>query len=709
MKKDIFLLKISLFYFLISIFFTYYILGFNNLSPNSLDWIISGDRLGELIGWLNFKNANWTFPLGNYVQGEIGENSVVFNGTVPLLALIFKFFFKETNSFQYFSLWILICVFLQGFISYLIINKMTKDIFYSVIGSFFFLISPIFIYRVGVHISLAGHWIILLYFLNYLFYNKHFHRNNIIIIILSAGIHFYFTAMLLLADLILYFYWFFLRKEKIFFVKNLLLKIVYLFIFMYCMGYFTLPTQNVLGGGFGKYKMNLLSFMDPGVASMGKKVIWSNFVPDIPNNYGEHEGFNYFGLGFIFMLVVAVFHFLKNITYYNLEKIKIYFFLFLIFTLISLSNNIGFADKNIFSIPLNNLILGLLSVIRASGRFFWIVNYFLLIFSLIVIFKNYSKSKYILVFLIFLIQFLDISAGLKEYSNGTYFYSNNKVTTNKNWDLIEKNFDSVSSTYLKNSSPEFYALSGLLVNSNLKSELISSARYNRKKFINLRYKNYDRLYNGVLGKKVFIISGESHYNFLNKIYEKKDHIKFDKINDNWIIYDSTNTKLSHIKSFSKISTQSKKIDLNYEYEINFLKSFKDIGFLGLGWTSYKNSIQPWTDGHHSSLIFDLSNLAEIDTYYYLDIDFKNKFINKDEYINLQVTSNGLRESQNYKFIYKKNKNKKISIKLDRSLVNDNILILNFKINGLIKNDFENLIGIDQRKIGLMINKIKLRK
>ena len=123
MKKDIFLFKITFFYLLISSTFILYLLGFKNLSPISLDWLISGDRIGELIGWLNFKNSNWTFPFGNYDQGEIGENSVVFNGTVPVLALIFKFFFKNFHSFQYFSFWILICVFLQGFISFIIINN----------------------------------------------------------------------------------------------------------------------------------------------------------------------------------------------------------------------------------------------------------------------------------------------------------------------------------------------------------------------------------------------------------------------------------------------------------------------------------------------------------------------------------------------------------------------------------------------------------
>lgn len=709
MKKDIFLFKITFFYLLISSTFILYLLGFKNLSPISLDWLISGDRIGELIGWLNFKNSNWTFPFGNYDQGEIGENSVVFNGTVPVLALIFKFFFKNFHSFQYFSFWILICVFLQGFISFIIINKLTKNTFYSIIGSLFFLISPIFIHRIGIHISLAGHWIILIYFLNYLTYNENFHRNNIIIIILSAGIHFYFTAILMLTDLILYFYWYFLKKKKLFFVKNLLLKIFCLFIFMYCLGYFAFPTQNVLGGGFGKFKMNLLSLIDPGVSSMGQKVIWSNFIPDIPNNYGEHEGFNYFGLGFILMLIISTYHFFRKFNKYEIEKKKIYFYLFIILTLISLSNNIGLADKNIITISLNNLILAPLSIIRASGRFFWIVNYFLLLFSLFVIFKNYPRNKNVLISIIFLIQFIDISAGLKEYKSGRYFKNDNKIFFNKNWDLIEKNSEIVSSTYLKNPSPEFYALSGLLVNSNLKSELIVSARYDRKKFINLRYKNYYKLYNGVLEKKVFIISGKSHLNFLSKIYENSNTIRFNKIHDNWIIYKASENSLLDQSTFDKKDIQSKEINIDTEYEINFFKSFDEVSFLGLGWTSYKNTIKPWTDGNHSSLIFDLSNLKEIEDYYYLDIDFKNKFLKDDEYINLEVLSNGYHETQNYNFVYGKDKSKKISIKINKSLVDDDILILNFKIKGFLRTDFENFVGIDERKIGLMIDKIKLRK
>ena len=62
MKIDKIFLKIFSFYILTSFIFTIFILGFYNLYPNNLSWLLTEDRLGELIGWLNFKNSEWQFP-----------------------------------------------------------------------------------------------------------------------------------------------------------------------------------------------------------------------------------------------------------------------------------------------------------------------------------------------------------------------------------------------------------------------------------------------------------------------------------------------------------------------------------------------------------------------------------------------------------------------------------------------------------------------
>ena len=55
---------------------------------------------------------------------------------------------------------------------------------------------------------------------------------------------------------------------------------------------------------------------------------------------------------------------------------------------------------------LNKFFSAPLSLIRASGRFFWIANYFLLIFSLLLIFRYIPKKRNLLISHI-LCQFVD--------------------------------------------------------------------------------------------------------------------------------------------------------------------------------------------------------------------------------------------------------------------------------------------------------------
>ena len=110
----------------------------------------------------------------------------------------------------------------------------------------------------------------------------------------------------------------------------------------------------------------------------------------------ELEGFNYLGLGQILMLLFAFFLFLnkkykKNLFFIkNSKEIKYFIFISLFFTLWALSNKISFGSYTLLEIPLNKYIFGALSVMKNTGRLFYIVNYFLLIISIVIIYKTYS-------------------------------------------------------------------------------------------------------------------------------------------------------------------------------------------------------------------------------------------------------------------------------------------------------------------------------
>ena len=192
---------INLFFLIFSLLLTFLYLGKDNLSIYDFNWLFYGDASSDLINWLNFKNADWMFPIGNYKNGELGENSIVFTGAIPLLSIISKTLFKDLDNFHFFSFWIFICFYLQYLFSFLILKNYLKDDFSSIISALFFVLSPIFINRLGIHLSLGGHWVLLAYFFIKL-QKPNNNRNIIIIMCLSTMIHFYFTMMIFFVEIL---------------------------------------------------------------------------------------------------------------------------------------------------------------------------------------------------------------------------------------------------------------------------------------------------------------------------------------------------------------------------------------------------------------------------------------------------------------------------------------------------------------------------
>ena len=111
-----------------------------------------------------FKNDIWRFPLGSNPNfGDGISNSIIYSDSIPILALLFKSInFLLPEKFQYISIWLIICFFLQGILSYFLIFKITNNRRLSIIFSFFFLLFPPALYRIGWHPALFGHWTLIL-------------------------------------------------------------------------------------------------------------------------------------------------------------------------------------------------------------------------------------------------------------------------------------------------------------------------------------------------------------------------------------------------------------------------------------------------------------------------------------------------------------------------------------------------------------------
>src|SRR5436190_18867439 len=134
------------------------------LSPVYIDWLMEGDPATYLLGWQFFRHTpllQW--PIGaNLRYGMELGSSVVFTDSLPLLAFVFKpVSGLLPDTFQYIGLWIAICFLLQSFFAHRLLALFTHDRWLPLIGSAFFLIAPVWLYRLDGHYVLFGQWLLL--------------------------------------------------------------------------------------------------------------------------------------------------------------------------------------------------------------------------------------------------------------------------------------------------------------------------------------------------------------------------------------------------------------------------------------------------------------------------------------------------------------------------------------------------------------------
>ena len=85
----------------------------------------------------------------------------------------------------------------------------------------------------------------------------------------------------------------------------------------------------------------------------------------------------------------------------NNKEIKVFIIISLFLTFWALSNKISFGSYTLVEIPLNKYVYGVLSIFKGTGRMFYIVSYFLLILSILIIFKCFNKKKSLLIITLF--------------------------------------------------------------------------------------------------------------------------------------------------------------------------------------------------------------------------------------------------------------------------------------------------------------------
>ena len=389
----------------LAIFFT--IVGPRVLRPDNLAWLVHSDQAQAYLGWAMYRQAPWSFPVGlNPAYGMELSNSIVYSDSIPLLAIPLKAIEPLLpQPFQYFGIWFLLCFSLQALFSWRLASIATESVASRVLVVLLFLLAPPMLARLGVHMALTGHFLILAALYLALAPKSHGHRLAwAVALVASALVHAYLLAMVAalwtasLVDRSL-------RRDAP--AKRIAIEVaitaLVVGIAMWQAGYFTVY-EGIVGKGYGQFRMNLLSPID----SSG----WSYVLRDFPEGAGDYEGFNFLGLGALFLVVSAASLALSGVPGLGaaLKRHSVLLCALVGMALFSLSNNIGVGAQSLV-VDVPTWAQRAASLLRASGRLFWPVFYAMIFLSVWIVCRSLRpRAAFVFLAVAVMLQLVDTSA-----------------------------------------------------------------------------------------------------------------------------------------------------------------------------------------------------------------------------------------------------------------------------------------------------------
>jgi hypothetical protein len=416
------LLLISIIFGLFWFLFLYgrYPLYFTNVN-----WIYKagGDIFQHQIGWEWFRQEPWHFPLGRIdAYGYPFGTSITYNDSIPLMALLFKLLSSLfTQNIQYLGLWELISVIGQLFFGVLILGEFTPSFFKKILGASMLVLAPPLIFRAFSHDSLTAQWILLaaIWFIILEYRHRLWRGAWVILFAVATLIHLYFVAMLVPLWAISLFFHYKSKKNKWTLIVDVLTVAVVILFIGYCIDIFSLQSKDLEAPGFGIFSWNLNGFINP----LRYSAIFKQMST---GTTGQYEGFSYLGLGnFLILPVALILFFWKDYSPQRLYFLLPFVLVSILFGLFALSSKAFVNTQPLWNIQLPGSILKLCSMFQSSGRFIWPVFYFLVLFGLISLIRNFRYATP-LILLALVLQLIDIqplysskkSSGFEDYHSG---------------------------------------------------------------------------------------------------------------------------------------------------------------------------------------------------------------------------------------------------------------------------------------------------
>lgn len=410
------------------LFFCIY--GFAVVIPTYDDWLWrhNGDMTQHYVGWQFFRRSGWRFPLG-MTDGLMNEAvSCMYTDSIPLFALVFKLLSPLLpETFQYIGIWGLFCYIAQGAFAVVLLNRFSRSSIFCIIGSAFYIVSPVVLQRMFTHESLAGHWVILWSLILWAYRDREwkFKWTPVILWTLNAVtavlVHSYFVPMvyLVLMGYVITDVW--SSKKLLRSAASVISATVFTLLALFCIGAFE-GESRISEGGLGVYSANLNSLFN------GMEI--SKFLKPMNTAQGQYEGFGYLGLGMIFAAVLAVAavirSFDKDRTGFvrntisavrrNRQYIAAFAAVAAVGVFMAASPVCRLNARTLYTIEYPAAVQSLLSVFRASGRFIWVIDYLIFTAVLALMAKLEGKKTAIIAVMFCLgVQMLDLRdyAGMK--------------------------------------------------------------------------------------------------------------------------------------------------------------------------------------------------------------------------------------------------------------------------------------------------------
>ncbi len=369
------------------------VLGHVPLDVHDLHWL-QGDLAQTYMTWGQFLSDPQSHWLSSARMSYPLAQSVSLFDPMPLLLLLAKPFAAVLGTGrQYFGWYFLLCLVLQGVFGYLTVLQAlrmaqpdaapsARTRCFAVIGALFFVMMPCTAFRFQGHTSLSSQWLLALAMWTTLrtldARRAAWLLGNCAVMLLATGIHPYLAMMVGINGAV-----FSIARARATGWLDAALRVAALLLVaaagLWVFGFASGAEANAWGYGF--YSMNALAPID----SNG----WAGLLRfDVPNaTGGQAEGFQYLGLGLIALMAFAVLSHaararvpveVRTACFPYAAALSVVVLCYAL----SFSTTLTFASHS-YSLPIHGWVNHQLEHFRASGRFFWIGGFWLIVIGVV--------------------------------------------------------------------------------------------------------------------------------------------------------------------------------------------------------------------------------------------------------------------------------------------------------------------------------------